>query len=572
MAVSTGTGARGEGRLAFVIALLALALHAPSLTWGFFADDYVHLAVLEGELDHPTMRPWSLFDFGEAAAPGSELYDAGAFPWWTDADWKGRFFRPVASLARWGEHAAFGRDAAAQHAVSLCLFAVVLALAWRLYRDVGLGGRGACLALALFAFEDGAAMPVGWLANQNTLLEAVGVLAALVVGRRAERAASARVVVALLAACLAAGSKESGVVAFGLLAWMWRERLPRASLAAVVCGGAYFAAWLAGGYGMRSLGYPTPWTDPLTWGSNALALVIGGSASMVSPFMLDLLPIEPARRLWVLAAVLPFALVIVLAVWRASRSLPGAGSWWALAVLALAPQAGTWPSDRLLFVPMLGVAPLVAHFVVTARAGSSRSLRVLATALVVAGLPLSALSLGARELMMRDVIAKARAAVVEIELPRDGAPRRVVLLQAQSGLVSLQPGAVWAAETGERATRFFAVQMGQRALSVRRVDERTLLLETDGPPFGDALFEQVFRTASGRLDRPPTRRTAAFEATPELVDGAFRRLRLAFDAPLGGSDVVLVGWRDGALRPIEPPRVGEVLELAAPTPLAPGMP
>ena len=86
----------------------------------------------------------------------------------------------------------------------------------------------------------------------------------------------------------------------------------------------------------------------------------------------------------------------------------------------------------------------------------------------------------------------------------------------------------------------------------------------------------MFRTARGALDRPPTRRTAAFAVTPERTDaesdGGFRRLRIEFDRALDASEIVWVGWQSGALRPLAPPRVGEVLELAAPEPLMSGMP
>lgn len=564
----------GSGRLALLIVLAALALHLPSLGWGFLADDYVHLGVLDGSLRHPSLRPWSLFDFGECARPGSELWESGAFPWWTDSDWKGRFLRPLSSVARWGTHAVFGRAAPGHHAVSLALFALVLGLAWRLYRASGLAPRAALLALALVALEDGAVMPVGWVANQNTLLEAAALLGALLVGRRAERSGGGAHVVglALALALCAALAKESGVLAFALLAWRWRVALPRAAGVALAAGGAYLAAWVGLGYGVRSLGYPAPWTDPASWVSNLAALAIGGPASALSPYMLDLLPLQTSARFLVLALTLPFVLLLWIPIARAARSLPNAGEWWALALLGLLPQAGTWPSDRLLFVPMLGFAPVAAHAALELLERRARAQRALAWLVLALALPLSALSLAARSSVMLGVTARAREALTSIDLARDGRPRRVVLLQSPSGLVSLQPSAVFAGETGERQTRFFPLQMGRRPLALRRLDACTLEVESRGEPFGQALFEQVFRTASGSLVDPPLRRTAAFAVVPQGSGAAPTRLRLEFDAPLERGDVVLVGWRHGGLRVLAPPPVGGALELAAPDPLVPGMP
>src|SRR5262245_1582951 len=90
------------------VVLLGLLLHAPSLWWGFCADDYGHQVVRRGAAGQSTMRPWNLYDFGAAPAPGEVNYENGAFPWWTDSDWMVRFLRPLTSLSLWLDHAVFG--------------------------------------------------------------------------------------------------------------------------------------------------------------------------------------------------------------------------------------------------------------------------------------------------------------------------------------------------------------------------------------------------------------------------------------------------------------------------------
>ena len=92
----------------FAVILFGLVLHVPTLNMGFFADDYTHQLILQGLVDHPTMRSWNLYDWGETPRPGDSTYESGAFPWWSSNDWKGRFFRPLTSMTLWLDHAMFG--------------------------------------------------------------------------------------------------------------------------------------------------------------------------------------------------------------------------------------------------------------------------------------------------------------------------------------------------------------------------------------------------------------------------------------------------------------------------------
>jgi hypothetical protein len=104
-----------------------LALHLPTLGMGFFTDDYSHQIILQGA-EHPTLRPWSLYDFGGVPAPDEPGRQFGFFPWWTSPDWKIRFFRPLTSLTLWLDHFLFGRWSVGYHLTSLAWFAGILIL------------------------------------------------------------------------------------------------------------------------------------------------------------------------------------------------------------------------------------------------------------------------------------------------------------------------------------------------------------------------------------------------------------------------------------------------------------
>ncbi|MEO0652867.1 MAG: hypothetical protein AAFZ65_19490, partial [Planctomycetota bacterium] len=216
-------------RWTLALAALAVATHWPSLHTGLFADDLVQHHVLEHGTFGPTLRPWALFDFGTALAFEQDDAAGAGVPWWTAQDWKARFWRPVASLWIWAEHALLPCPRGHQSA-ALVLFAVLVAIFHRLALRLGLSLGAATTAAGLFSLQASTHLPVAWTANRNSLLEAVfGSLAlfvALTPVQRPERPwlALARPMGALLLAWLATLSKESGVLFFPLLAWALASR------------------------------------------------------------------------------------------------------------------------------------------------------------------------------------------------------------------------------------------------------------------------------------------------------------------------------------------------------------
>src|SRR5262249_55682561 len=156
--------------------------------------------------------PVNLFDFGSAATAAHGDPGLNILPWWTAPDWKVRFFRPVSSLSHALDYALWGRHAAMHHATSLALYAMLLWLLDALYRAAGLSRSVALCALAVFVLEDGSVLPVGWIANRNTLIEALfAVSAVLVLLRGLPSPSWLRIAGSLglgLVSCLA---KESGV-------------------------------------------------------------------------------------------------------------------------------------------------------------------------------------------------------------------------------------------------------------------------------------------------------------------------------------------------------------------------
>src|SRR5262249_55751044 len=122
--------------------------------------------------------------------------------------------------------------------------------------------------------------------------------------------------------------------------------------------GAHLAFLVLGGYGARSLYYVTPWIAPVRFLQNLVLLASGGVLSLLSPAPLEVFLSIPRSVLLALSVLVgwPLAVAILRRVPRgAARVLLGAWT-----VLFLLPQGGAPPGDRLLFVPAIGAAGLLA--------------------------------------------------------------------------------------------------------------------------------------------------------------------------------------------------------------------
>ena len=556
--------------MALLLAFFVL-LHAPSLFWGFFADDFTHRLVLEHPREHPTLRPWSLYDFGDSASAQAITFDDAVFPWWTGSDWKARFFRPLTSLSLWLDHEVWGRRAAGQHLTSLVLQGVFLTLVLWLYRCAGLAPGIALLAMALVALEDGSVFVVGWIANRNSLLEGIFTVAALGMALRArDSGRPGPMVLALTLAGLAALSKESGIAASAACALLWWRGpgplLRTGSVAAALLALAYVVSLLFAGFGVTSLFYPTPWGEPSLWLEHLFVMLIAGPVSLLTPFPVDMLVAVPAA-FWPGVILATLVLLVVAGPLARAAGAMAQGAFFAgFALLALLPEICAPPSDRLLFVPAIGLAPLTASWLAGALgSGVQRKKRAqrLAWLVALSALPLSGFCLFLRGVSFVRSSRLAREVVASAELdPRPTERRDVLVLQAPSGIALLGPLAAWRFDTGDRLTRFHALQLGQRAVRWTRVDPRTFELESLDEPFLSNLFERVFLTSSRPARAGERRRTSAFEVElRECEPGGVRRFRLRCDEPLEAERFVFLTWRDGRLRRIAPPASGQSVEL-----------
>jgi hypothetical protein len=550
------------------IVLLGILLLVPTAGMGFYADDYVHQLVLRGDQEQAPMEPWSLYDFGTREDWHAMDGEVGTFPWWTDDDWKIRFLRPVSSLYLMAQYAVWGEWAPGYHLAGLTLFGLLLVLTQRLYRALGFSDRAARIGTLLFAVCDSAVLPVGWTANNNSLLVAVFSVAAF------RYLLDGRYLLGLFLAVGAAGSNEAGAVTLALAALVLLRGSARRSravgiLAVGLCV-AYAALLLGGGYGTRSVFYATPWSEPGRFAEHLLVLVTGGSASLLGPFPLDVVSLFPETRL----PVVLFGCLVGLPIWFGiARSVKGkSGVGW-LAVWSLAfliPQAGTIAADRLLFIPAIGALGILALFFEERASRPTLPTRLLWWSATVGS---------ALYLLVQGIGLSAGAAFLRESAPRTdvGSPdlghRDIFVLQTESQFQAFTLHSMWGFHSADRELTFWNLQHGRRALRWTRIDERTFELEALDEPFFAGAFETVYMTRTPAFEVGDTWSTLKFDVEAlEVLAGRPVLLRFRIDASLDDETVRFVRPEDGRLVRILPPPVGESVTLEAPERVGPYMP
>lgn len=581
--------------LAVLIVVLGVANHARSLGWGFVYDDHFQQLILRGLGGESAPPVWSLYDFGPR--PGSEDWSSewGYRPWWTESEYSVRFFRPVSSLSLLLDYAVYGRWAPGYHITNLCLFAVLLAMCFGLYLDLGVSRRAALWALAFLAFEDVNILPVCWIANRNTLLAVLFIVATIRTVHRYRRSGRRRYLpAAAICFAMACASKESGIVALPLTAayllffdknaraasWPGRALLLLRSpvcwilLAIALAFAGYYAA---NGYGTYSAGYALPWSSPDRYLVGVLMLVPIGLATLLLGLISDLLPMY-AEYIPLAAGLSAAALAV--AAYVASRCIkrtPVLGFAILWAVVSLLPVAGMEISDRLYMTASVATALLIGLFldgVGSFRARwSARQFGRLALAGWVCffGILLTFPATRTRSRIFTSM-ARYDAAIIEnADLgPRGNDPRAsahntvraAFLLNAPSALLALTIAPTWAVLHDDNGITFYPLQLGRRPLTWTRQDAYTMTLTSQSTALLDHRVERLLRAHADPIPEGHTFETPEFVATAVVTEpNGIRTLRLRFKSDLDDSAYRFLAMRNGRLEAIAPPAVGHSIEL-----------
>jgi hypothetical protein len=550
----------GATRLAV---LLGVLLCAPSLANGLNLDDVLHAArVADGGGD-----PRDLFVLFGGPTP---LF-AGADAPWRHEEMSLALLRPLAAATHLVDLRAWGGQPVWMHVHSLLWYALLLVVAGRVYRRLIPTGWACGLATLLYAVDHGHGMVVGWLAARNGLIGAtlgLACLAAHVRWREGWRPGAALAPVALLVGLLAS---EGAVAVCGFLAAYASciERGPASRrLASLVPAAAVVLAWRAGyvaaGYGAAHSGFYFDPGDLSGFVGRSLAhgLILVWSQVFVSAG--EALGLAPG--LFLPAALVAAVTLAGLAAWfRAELRRSAALRFWAVGTLACAlPLGSTLPTDRQLLLIGFGVFGFAAQLCAELRAVGERraGLRWFGRGWFVLHALLSPLLLPLRAASPAQIHAIAsRAADAYLT---DAPPERVILLRAPSDLVML-----YARAERRLAGRPFPAELrylyaGLGALTVTRVDARTLELRPEGG-WLYAPLDRLFRAEADRFRAGE--RVAAGTMTVEVVevshDGRPLVARMRFDRALEDASFAWSSWEANGPAPFELPAVGATRTLPA---------
>jgi hypothetical protein len=573
-----------------VLALLAALLTAPSLAGGLVLDDHVlELGARTGAPAVPGLHlsPLSLFRFTTGRAEDNHaLMDQGVLlPWWSDPHHLNAFFRPLSSFSHVLDFRLAPDAPWLMHVHSiLWLVALVLGVAHIYGRiDPAPDGspahamtRAAALGVLLFAIDDAHGMTVAWLANRNALIAATLALPALGAHHRylSQHFPAGRVLGPL---CFALGllAGETAVAVLGYViahalvldrAPLWRRAVHLLPYLAVLL--AWRLAFAQLGLGSQGSGaYHDPLGEPAGY---ALALV------QHLPVLLGSQLGAPVADLWfwgepsLQVALLVVAGLGALAVLGLAHVLlrhdEVAQFWMFGMVLSSCAVAASVPGERLLLVPSIGGAALLAKLMLALydrlRSDSGPLPRGVA-ALALLGLafihgPASLVGLPLRASAMK-VLGDAVQRGGQRFDRRESAPEAVIVLAAPFDvMVSYQQLRFIAAGVPHpKHVNWLATASSD--VKVTRLDEHTLRIEPERG-FLYSAPEQHYRGDTRSLPAGSRVELTVFTATvvSTLPDGRPKAVDFRFAHSLeDGAKLRVVSFENGSLETTSAPKVGE---------------
>lgn len=561
------------GRAALVIAAVVCT---PLLFGGLLLDDYIHQLLVESTPYIPGNR-WELFTFAWGDVDRLRPYiEHGPFPWWTYPGLKFQFFRPLSGLLANVDHLAFGRAFFWHHLHSLLwylgLVAVVTAL---LRRALGPASAVAALAAVLFAFDDAHWMAVGWLANRNALISAVpALLGVLAHVRWRESGWRLGVPLSMLGYLTGLAGGEAAIAAMAYLAAYeltvgpggWGARV-RALVPSAIVGVAYLTVYKLIGAGSSGSGlYLDPLREPISFALHApergLALI--GAQLLATTADLWLL-FQKSRPFLVGAGVAAIGLMgwLVNAVWPSLDEAERRGLRWLTlgAALSLIPVVATFPLNRLLLMPSIGGAALVAAVL---RHGFQRASAVRAGAalLLLTHVVAGALGWVGAYVVSRAAAQSTLTTALDTGFSDEQLGGRVVVFAAPDPIAGFYPPMVrvWAGKASGKA--WLTLSMAPNDHQLLRTAQDTFELQVVEGRILETVFEQLLRSPSHAIAEGQTVQLDGFTVKVIGLDqGLPSRLRLKFDEDPDAGGFTFAQWTQGRLMPLTLPAVGEQVTL-----------
>jgi len=552
-------------RPVIVVVLLGVLLYLPSLGTGFMADDAYHLGILESPDLFPDLGPISLYTFVDGQADRMGPLQGDLKPWWASENFRMNFFRPVAGIVHWIDHRLYGKSPLGYHISTLILWGLLLLMVMYFFKSLAGDSKRMSAALLVagvfFAFDDAHVLNIAWIANRYSLLGAlfsVGAIWQYHLYRSRGRRMS--LYLALIFLWLGFFSDEGSIaapawiVAYELV--LGHEKPTRRILCMTpfLCSAvAYLVFYFSMGYGAAgSECYLDPLSDPLAFFSESVAvrlpfLVMGALTPLPAELSFNSIgtgAIWPLTLAWLSGG----AILIVLVSYVRHKENAAARFMLIGAMLSMFPRIMVYPHNRMLLLPSVGLAWVIADYVLDAgrrwRAMFARrhlALGVAVLLVLVHGVMAPIQTVMGNELHRRKSNRMLDAAL-KSDLPdpsRADQARVVLLTTSPSGY--FVPGLRWAAGLGYPAA-VWVVTMGKGEFSFKRTGSNSfsvVVLEGDLlKNIAVRLCRDDFNFSEG--DR--FKQGAMQVVIRRVVEGRVKEFIVAIDRPLDDADVWLVAW------------------------------
>lgn len=564
--------------------ITAVIIALPTLGFGFFADDYLHFATIEGHNDMGS--PFDVFVFGNGNAEEMRSYlETGPFPWFMDPEFKAHFFRPLSSALMTLDLRLFGHFAPAFHAHSILWYGL-LCLAAMLVLRRSLPPAAGVLALFLFVLDESHVLPAAWWSNRNALIAvSLGFLgvAAHLRWREEHWRPGLWLSLAGYTGGLLASENGLGPLAYVLAYELFASRdTPggrfRAILPASLLAISYYVFYRLNGFGAQHSGlYLDPGTDPLGYFAMAPGrfLMHLGNQFFMSPAEATLLRpgLEP-----LFIAVGLVALIIVAAalyaLWPDLEEREQGALRWLMpgALIATLPSLAAIVNSRVLLAPSLGGSVVIAVIIIHAwrmkgalavKPLKRRLLRSLMWVFLVLHLGISALIWPVQTVAFHGLMGHLNDIMHTNDLDETRiAESKVLVVNAPDPYTGVYPVMLRYFDGLPQAKAWWLLSIAPFTHKLIRTGEREMELEiVDGQLF-TTLIEKLFRSSDRPL-RPGDRQDLKGLVITVLETGEEgpSRICLEFAEPPGSDLYQILVFKEGKYQRIIPPEIGDALIL-----------
>ncbi|MBI1320326.1 MAG: hypothetical protein GC168_15470 [Candidatus Hydrogenedens sp.] len=561
----------------YAAALLGMAVALPSLFMGFFVDDYLHILTIEGKYD--LASPFDLFRFAGGDPEETRHHiEEGPMPWFMWPHIELHFFRPLSSASMVLDNVLFGRNAVLYHLHSVLWYGLLVLGAGLIFRRV-LSPWPAVLAAVLYALDDAHIVPGIWWSNRNALVAAAPALLgfwAHIRWREDGWKPGLPLSLAGYALGFLGAEVALGIMPFvGAFEIIWRRDAPArrfgALLPAALLSVGYLAFYKYNGYGCYGSGiYIDPiseWRDFLGFAPNRILMLTANQ------FLT--LPIEgpiavPSLEGPVVAASIVVLLVIgalLLLVWprlsgsdRRALEFLLAGS-----VLSTLPALATFPSGRLMTIPSLASAAVLAVLLHQAwqNRQSLRLARLGVVAIVLVHVLTPALLWATVPFGLRHISQRGHEAAAAAQVDPEGIEERtLVFINPPDPFAGMYSIMLRRYDGLPRPAGWYFLSMAPYDHEVTRVDDHTLNLRVVDGEILTTIFEKLVRNKHHPLLPGEILRFRDFDVEILAVgDSGPSRMQFRFKRSLDDPKLELLEWRNSRMQHFTPPAVGETVYL-----------